>query len=75
MPGFKLGEGDSEYKDGGKDKDTTGASIGASVSCGVLGGEWESAKMPQVMGIMSLIVSGPENVCSCGVERYICEVW
>jgi hypothetical protein len=45
MPGFKLGEGDSEHKDGEKDEDTTGASIGASVSCGVLEGEWESARM------------------------------
>ena len=41
MPGFRLG--------GAEHEDTTGASICASVSYGVLGGEWERAKM-EVMG-------------------------
>ena len=42
MPGFGTGPKDDD-KD--EDDDKTGASIGAKVSCGVLGGEWESARM------------------------------
>ena len=42
MPGFGAGPKDDD-KD--EDEDKTGASIGAKVSCGVLGGEWESARM------------------------------
>lgn len=48
MPGFKLAGVDSEHKDD-VEEDTTGASIGTRVSYGVLGGEWERAKM-EVMG-------------------------
>ena len=47
MPGFRLGGEDSEFKDEDDDdeEDTIDASIGARVSCGVLGGEWESARI------------------------------
>lgn len=37
MPGFRL--------EGAEGEDTKGARIGARVSCGILGGEWESARM------------------------------
>ena len=44
MPGFRSGrEGPESENDDEEDK--IGASIGAKVSCGVLGGEWESARM------------------------------
>jgi hypothetical protein len=45
MPGFGIEGADSEDKDDEEHEDTTGASIGTRVSWGVLGGEWESARM------------------------------
>ena len=44
--GFKLAWVDSEHKDE-EDEDTAGASIGTRVSCGALGGEWESRCRPR----------------------------
>jgi len=43
MSSFKSGGIDPERKDGNEDR--TGTSISNKVSCGVLGGEWEGARM------------------------------